>query len=84
MAEFLIRDSIFMSDNVLNIIQIVISVALIAAILMQSQGSAMSGILGGGMGTPFRTKRGFEKKLFIATIVLAVAFFGLAIVRLFI
>ncbi|MFH0854643.1 MAG: preprotein translocase subunit SecG [bacterium] len=73
-----------MSNTVLNIIQIAISVALIAAILLQSQGSAMSGVLGGGMGTPFRTKRGFEKKLFIATIALAVAFFGLAILRLFI
>lgn len=72
-----------MNKNALNVIQIIISVALIAAILMQSQGSAMSGVLGGGMGTPFRTKRGLEKKLFIATIALAVSFLGFSILRLF-
>lgn len=72
-----------MSNNALNVIQIIISVALVAAILMQRQGSAMSGVLGGGMGTPFRTKRGLEKKLFIATSVLAVAFLGFAILRIF-
>lgn len=73
-----------MNDTVLNIVQIIIAVALIAAILLQSQGSAMSGVLGGGMGTPFRTKRGLEKKLFIATIVLSAVFFGISILRLFI
>ncbi|MFH1187640.1 MAG: preprotein translocase subunit SecG [bacterium] len=73
-----------MNDTVLNIIQIIISVALIAAILLQSQGSAMSGVLGGGMGTPFRTKRGLEKKIFVATIALAILFFGISILRLFI
>ncbi len=72
-----------MNQNTLNVIQIVISVALVVAILMQNQGSAMSGVLGGGMGTPFRTKRGLEKKLFIATIALAVAFLGFAILRMF-
>ncbi|MFH1192132.1 MAG: preprotein translocase subunit SecG [bacterium] len=72
-----------MSQNTLDVIQIIISVALVVAILMQNQGSAMSGVLGGGMGTPFRTKRGLEKKLFIATIVLAVAFLGFAILRMF-
>lgn len=73
-----------MNNTVLNIIQIIIAVALIAAILLQNQGSAMSGVLGGGMGTPFRTKRGFEKKLFIATIALSALFFGVSIIRLFI
>ncbi|MFC1613474.1 preprotein translocase subunit SecG [Patescibacteria group bacterium] len=73
-----------MNENTLNIIQIILCVTLVIVILFQNQGSAMSGILGGGMGTPFRTKRGMEKKLFIFTIVLVVAFFAFSIFRLFV
>ena len=65
----------------LNIIQIVISVALIAAILFQVKGGGLGGIFGQS-DSVFRTKRGIEKWLFIATIVLVVIFVALSIVSM--
>jgi len=67
----------------LNIIQIIIALLLIGAILLQNRGASISGLFGGG-GDIYRTKRGIEKTLFIATIVLAVIFFGLSLVGLII
>ncbi|MBU1178941.1 preprotein translocase subunit SecG [Patescibacteria group bacterium] len=60
-------------SNILAIIQIVISVLLVATILLQQQGAGLSGLFGGG-GESYHTKRGFEKILFISTIVLAFLF----------
>ncbi len=57
-----------------QIFQIIIAILLIAAILLQNRGVGLSGIFGGG-GNVYRTKRGFEKTLFIITIVLVVLFF---------
>ena len=62
--------------------QIVIAVALIAAILLQSKGSSLGGMFGGDASV-YRSRRGFEKTLFQATIGLAVVFFGLAILTVF-
>lgn len=57
----------------LNIIQIIISVTLIAIILIQVKGETGGGMFGGGAGVA-RTRRGLERTLFNATIVLAVIF----------
>lgn len=65
----------------LDIIQVVISVLLIAGVLLQSRGSGLSSIFGGG-GEFFQTKRGLEKGIFIATIILAIIFLGLGLLRL--
>lgn len=64
----------------LNIIQIISAILLIAAILLQRRGSAM-GAGFGGEGNVYRTKRGFEKTLFTSTIVLSVIFFGTALLH---
>lgn len=66
----------------LTIAQVITSVLLIVSILLQQRGSSL-GAAFGGESTVFRTKRGIEKKLFIATIVLGCIFVGLAIVGLF-
>ena len=63
----------------LLIIQIVISVALITAVLFQVKGGGLGGIFGQA-DSVFRTKRGIEKYLFIATIVLVVIFVALSLV----
>lgn len=55
-------------------LQILISVALIAAIVIQAKGTGL-GSAWGGTGEFYRSKRGVEKILFIATIVLAALFF---------
>ena len=56
----------------LVIAQIVISILLVVSILSQERGSGLSAAFG-GEGNVYRTKRGLEKVIFIATIVLAVA-----------
>lgn len=61
----------------IGIAQIIISILLIAAVLLQQRGTGLSATFG-GEGNIYRTKRGVEKMLFIATIVLAVVFLGLA------
>ncbi len=61
-----------------QIAQLIVSVLLIVAIILQNRGSGLGGIFG-GEGNIYRTKRGVEKGLFIATIVLAVLFFAIAI-----
>ncbi len=66
-------------DRTLGIIQIVLSVLLVIAILLQNRGAGLSDTFGGS-GNVYQTKRGFDKFLFIATIVLAVAFIAVAFV----
>jgi preprotein translocase subunit SecG len=61
----------------LYIIQIIISVALIAAVLLQTKGSGLGGIFG-GQGAVYTSRRGVEKTIFNVTIGLAVAFFVFA------
>lgn len=64
-----------MLASALPIIQIVISVLLVGAILLQQSEAGLGGAFGGAAGSnPFRTKRGAEKVLFIATIILGVLF----------
>lgn len=59
--------------NMLPYIQIILSVILIVAILLQQSDAGVGGVLGGGdNGGLYHTRRGFEKFLFITTIVVAV------------
>lgn len=66
---------------ILSIIQIVISVLLIAAILLQQRGTGLSATFG-GEGNVYRTKRGLEKMLFTGTIILAALFFATALINI--
>lgn len=70
-------------ETILSIIQIAISVLLVIAILLQQQGSGL-GAAFGGEGNTFRTKRGLEKTLQTATIVLAILFLGSGLANLII
>lgn len=67
----------------LQVIQIVVAILLMLSILLQNRGAGLSGVFGGG-GDVFRTKRGLEKTLFTATIILSVLFFGIAFTGLII
>ena len=66
----------------IKIAQIVVAIALMVAILMQNRGAGLGGVFGGSGGV-YLTKRGLEKKLFIATIVLAAAFLLLSLAVFF-
>ncbi len=57
----------------LNVAQIVLSVALVMAIMLQVKGGGLGGIFGQA-DTVYRTKRGVEKTLFQLTIALVVLF----------
>lgn len=65
----------------LNVAQIVLSVALVLAILLQVRGGGLGGIFGQA-DSVFRTKRGVEKTLFQLTLVLVVLFVIVSIVTL--
>lgn len=54
-------------------VQVIVAVLLVIVILLQQKGTGLSGAFGGAGGF-YRTKRGFEKTLFYATIVLASLF----------
>ena len=64
-----------------NVIQIILSTALILAIMFQVRGGGLGGIFGQA-DTVFRTKRGLERRLFQLTIILVVLFVIVAIVTL--
>jgi preprotein translocase subunit SecG len=71
-------DSENMIDNILNISQVTLAVILMIAILLQARGTGL-GAAFGGEGNIFRAKRGMEKRLFQATIVVAFLFFGVSL-----
>ena len=66
---------------IFNILEIGVAVLLIVVILLQMQGSGISGVFGGS-GEFYRSKRSLEKLLMWATVVLAVLFALLSIVLL--
>ena len=68
--------------TVINIAQLIISLLLVGSILMQQRGGGLSGVFGGD-GSVYRTRRGVEKGIFIATIVLATLFFLTAFLNIY-
>jgi len=68
-------------DNILTIIQIVLAILLIIVILLQHRGTSLGGAFG-GEGAVYRSRRGAEKLLFFATIIIAIAFVGLALINI--
>lgn len=63
------------------IAQIVVSVLIIIAILLQNRGSGLSAVFGGA-GSVYRTKRGLEKGLFVLTVILVILFVGIGVINL--
>ena len=59
--------------NTLKILQMIFAVLLVVVILLQQKGSGLGSAFG-GEGNVYRSRRGAEKMLFYATIVLAVLF----------
>jgi preprotein translocase subunit SecG len=53
--------------------QIIVSIALMVAILMQARGTGLSGAFGGDSAV-YRSRRGIERRLWQFTIVLAILF----------
>ncbi len=65
----------------LTIVQIIVSLVLIALILMQARGTGLGRTFGGGSGTSF-TRRGLEKLIFKATFVFVILFLVISVLQL--
>jgi len=70
-------------NSITIISQIIVSVFLIILILLQQRGTALGSSFGGEGGF-YLKKRGIEKKIYWATVVLAVAFIILSLLNLLI
>ena len=68
-------------EEFLPIAQIVVAVFLIVFILLQQRGTALGSAFGGGGGF-YATRRGIQKKVFWATVVLGALFIILALLNL--
>jgi preprotein translocase subunit SecG len=67
----------------IKIAQVVVSILLIVVILLQNRGAGLGSAFGGSGGV-YLVKRGLEKKLFIATIVISIIFFALSLLGILI
>ena len=69
-------------SHILTYTQIGSAVLLIVGVLLQQRGEGGLGAGIGGSSMEYSTKRGVEKNIFYATIVLAIVFIGVSIARL--
>ena len=69
--------------KILAIFQIIISILLLISILLQNRGSGLSAAFGGDFGG-FHTKRGLEKFLNVASIILGALFIINSLASIFI
>ncbi len=68
---------------ILPIIQIVLAVLLSVSVLLQQSEAGVGGAFGGSDSvSTWRTRRGFEKFLFVATIILSILFIASALMAL--
>lgn len=63
----------------ISIAMIIVSIALVISIIIQSKGAGLGGLTGVDTGGVFTARRGIEKTLFWVTLVLSIVFFILAI-----
>ena len=69
--------------TMLPYIQIILSIILITAILLQQSDAGIGGALGGGDGGGlYHTRRGFDKFLFVTTIVTSILFAASAFIAI--
>ena len=70
--------------SLLPYVQIILSVLLVGAILLQRTGAQVGGAFGGSdnLSSAYHTRRGFEKVLFSTTIIIAILFAVSALVTL--
>ncbi|MBV9689983.1 MAG: preprotein translocase subunit SecG [Ktedonobacteraceae bacterium] len=67
--------------QVVRIIQIILSIAVIAFILMQARGAGLGSAFGGSSaGSVFKTRRGVERLIFNITIVFVILFAIISII----
>lgn len=70
-------------QNITFVIQIILSALLIVAILLQNKSGGL-GAAFGGVSEQYRSKRGFEKLLYRATVILVSLFLITSVINLLI
>lgn len=65
----------------LDLALVVVSIALIVLVLLQSRGAGLGGLTGGDLGGSYHVRRGVERLVFNLTIGLSFLFFLLAILN---
>ena len=63
---------------------IIVSIALIASVVLQSKGAGLGGLTGQESGGVYTARRGIERTLFWVTMALSILFFILAFVAIII
>ena len=66
----------------LDITQVIVGILLVISILLQSKGAGLGAGFGGGGEAVTSTRRGAEKGIFTISVILSVAFLGLAVARM--
>ena len=69
---------------ILNVAIIIVSIALIASVLLQSKGIGLGGLAGGDSGGVYTQRRGIEKVMFYITIALSAVFLMLSLISVLI
>lgn len=69
---------------VIQISLIIVSIALITSVVLQSKGAGLGGLTGQESGGVYTARRGIERTLFWVTISLSILFFVLAFAALII
>lgn len=67
-------------DNFILITEIILGIALVILIVLQSKGTGLGSTFGGDMGF-YGTKRGAEKMLFVLTIIISFLFLAIALIN---
>jgi len=68
-----------MASKIITVLQVIISILLVASILIQAKGVGLGSTFG-GEGSFYRSKRGVEKLLVYATVLLATIFFIVSLI----
>jgi len=68
--------------NLLSIVQVIVAILLVVSILLQQRGGGLGGAFGSEGGGFYGASRGFQQKLYWATIILGISFIGLALLGL--
>lgn len=71
-------------SQILKIVQLVTALILIVIILLQGKNAGFANLFGAGSTNIYSTKRGAEKFLFYATIVVSVIFVAAIVANMFI
>lgn len=69
--------------NIFLIVNIILSIAIVAFILIQGKGAGLGSAWGGG-GEMFQTRRGVEKIILWVTVIAIVVFFAISLINLFV